>query len=232
MSLILDALKKADAERHANQASGMLQTTPMDRVVAPHVTSYLPPQQSLFKALFFWVLALIFLGAAAWKIGSGKAPSSPAASTILVAPLIPATSLSQALPQTPEVVAISQIPVPPPVSENLLTTASKPTAIKSMAPSSAASTPNGSAPNIALPAKSSPSQVMTLAQLPQHIQGEMPPLAISGSIYASESKDRMLLVGKQMVREGQEIAPGLVLQHVLPKSAVLQYKGYVFKVNN
>lgn len=75
-----------------------------------------------------------------------------------------------------------------------------------------------------------PATVSLLADLPPNLQREIPKLAIAGSIYSTNPADRMLLIDKRMLHEGDEIAPGLVLETVMPKAATLRYKGYPFKV--
>ena len=77
---------------------------------------------------------------------------------------------------------------------------------------------------------SKPAPVVALADLPPAIQREIPPLAISGSMYSSNAADRMVLLDKRMLHEGDEIAPGLTLDRVLPKGAILRYKGHVFQI--
>ena len=74
--------------------------------------------------------------------------------------------------------------------------------------------------------------VMALADLPPAIQREIPPLAFSGSMYSTNAADRMVLLDKRMLHEGDEITPGLTLDRVLPKGAILRYKGHVFQVTH
>lgn len=73
---------------------------------------------------------------------------------------------------------------------------------------------------------------MTMAQLPAALRSELPPIAISGSMYSANPAERMLLVDKRMLREGDEVAAGLVVDRILPKGAILRYKGMAFRVTN
>jgi general secretion pathway protein B len=70
----------------------------------------------------------------------------------------------------------------------------------------------------------------TLAQLPEAIQREVPKVAVGGYIYSPNPSDRLLLVDKVLRREGEELAPGLVLERLMPKYAVMNYRGTRYRV--
>ena len=72
--------------------------------------------------------------------------------------------------------------------------------------------------------------VRTLQQLPEAIQREIPKVAFGGYIYSPDPAERLLLVDKMLRREGEEVAPGLVLERLLPKAAVMNYRGYRYRV--
>jgi general secretion pathway protein B len=72
--------------------------------------------------------------------------------------------------------------------------------------------------------------VRTLAELPETIRREVPKVAFGGYMYSPNPADRLVLVDKTLRHEGEEVAPGLVLEKLLPKSAVLSYKGYRYRV--
>lgn len=68
-----------------------------------------------------------------------------------------------------------------------------------------------------------------LSQLPEAIQREVPRIAVGGYIYSANPADRLLLIDKVLRREGEEVAPGLVLERLLPKAAVMNYRGYRYR---
>jgi general secretion pathway protein B len=70
----------------------------------------------------------------------------------------------------------------------------------------------------------------TLQQLPEAIQREVPKVAVGGYIYSPNPSDRLLLVDKTLRREGEELAPGLVLERLMPKYAVMNYRGTRYRV--
>jgi general secretion pathway protein B len=70
----------------------------------------------------------------------------------------------------------------------------------------------------------------TLQQLPEAIQREVPRVTVGGYIYSPNPADRLLLVDKMLRREGEELAPGLVLERLRPKYAVMNYRGTRYRV--
>ncbi|MEH6436799.1 general secretion pathway protein GspB, partial [Massilia sp. DD77] len=65
----------------------------------------------------------------------------------------------------------------------------------------------------------------SLQELPEALQREIPKVAFGGYIYSPNPAERLLLVDKMLRREGEEVAPGLVLERILPKAAVMNYRG-------
>ncbi|HSX95291.1 MAG TPA: general secretion pathway protein GspB, partial [Hydrogenophaga sp.] len=53
----------------------------------------------------------------------------------------------------------------------------------------------------------------------------LPPLKVSGTTYAENPALRMLIVDGQVLQEGQDIAPGLRLESIGPRSAVIVHQG-------
>jgi general secretion pathway protein B len=72
--------------------------------------------------------------------------------------------------------------------------------------------------------------VRTLAELPEAVRRELPKVVFGGYMYSPNPADRLILVDKILRSEGDEVAPGLKLEKLLPKSAVLKYKGYRYRV--
>ena len=72
--------------------------------------------------------------------------------------------------------------------------------------------------------------VRTLQELPEAIQREVPRVSLGGYIYSPNPADRLLLVDKMLRREGDEVAPRLVLEKLQPKHAVMNYRGHRYRV--
>jgi general secretion pathway protein B len=72
--------------------------------------------------------------------------------------------------------------------------------------------------------------VRTLQELPEAIRREVPRVSLGGYIYSPNPADRLLLVDKMLRREGDEVAPGLVLEKLQPRHAVMNYRGHRYRV--
>jgi general secretion pathway protein B len=72
--------------------------------------------------------------------------------------------------------------------------------------------------------------VPALRELPANIQREIPALTVGGYIYASKPAERSILINNRLLREGEQIAPGLTLEKMMPREAVLNYRGYRYRV--
>jgi general secretion pathway protein B len=70
----------------------------------------------------------------------------------------------------------------------------------------------------------------TLAELPPSLRAGLPRLAVSGAVYSPDPSARMLLVNGQVVREGESVAPGLVLERIAPRQAVFSWQGTRFQM--
>ena len=85
----------------------------------------------------------------------------------------------------------------------------------------AAAVPAAPSPAAALPA----SRPGVLPELPADQRRLLPPLAVSGAVYAEQRAERMLIVNGRVLREGDEVAPGIVLARIGPRQAELHVRG-------
>lgn len=73
-------------------------------------------------------------------------------------------------------------------------------------------------------------RILSLAELPDDVRRTLPALAVSGATYSETPAHRMLIINGQVVREGEEPAPGVVLERIQLKSAILRYRGLRYSV--
>jgi len=218
MSYILEALKRAQAERQLGSAPTLL-AVPVGAAPARDAVRRLPAWSALSAVALALVLVLaLALAVLAWRLQLPAA--TPAARTPVQQAAAPAP-LPAALPAPPPAVAAapplavvpSSVPLPKP----------KPTPIPIPIP-------------IPIPAPMPPAaapedeQLPSLRDLPEPIQHAVPPLVFGGYMYSKNPADRLLLIDKALRHEGEEVAPGLVLEKLLPKAAVMNYKGYRYRV--
>lgn len=74
----------------------------------------------------------------------------------------------------------------------------------------------------------SPAAAGDTVESPPVPQQEMPTLSVAGFI-RGEGSASMVIVNDRLVREGDEVAPGVKLEKILNDSLVFNYKGYRFK---
>ena len=67
-------------------------------------------------------------------------------------------------------------------------------------------------------------------QLPEQQRNEVPKVSFGGYMYSKNPADRLLLIDKVLRHEGEEVAPGLVLEQLQPKAAVMNYRGTRYRV--
>lgn len=143
---------------------------------------------------------------------------------IAAAPVTPPTPAKPVAP--PEAVK----PKAPPVAEKPPAPAAKAAPQPRVAAAEAAPEAPRPVPVAAPPAPAAEDSIGPAQSLPEAVQRELPNVAFGGYIYSPNPAERLLLVDKMLRREGEEVAPGLVLERLLPKAAIMNYRGYRYRV--
>jgi general secretion pathway protein B len=238
MSYILDALKKSEQQRQRGAAPSLLSAQAADAA----------PRQP--AALFYGLAAgaLLVAGIAIgmlrpWQSEAPAPPSvavkppeavvltppppapAPASVEITInaerqAPVPARTTQPAALPQGDSLKA--QVPAPAAPAQSV---PPKP----ATAPANEALSPAPETPAGARPASAAPERTPdAFAELPVSIQQEIPKLPILFHLYSSNPKDRRVGVNDRILREGDSVEPGLVLEQITPEGMIFTYKGYRF----
>ena len=79
-------------------------------------------------------------------------------------------------------------------------------------------------------APASAPRLPTLAELPETVRRELPVFTLGGSVYAEQASQRMVIINGQVMREGERLAPELLLQQIRLKSVLLDYRGQRFEL--
>ena len=209
MSYILEALKKAQAERAHGAVPGV------DAQPVPTIQHQPPAARGAWIAA---TLALLGLGALVYWQGPWTRPD-PVARVIDT----PAAQPAPAAPQ-PEPPKASPVPkaatVPAPATPKPVRKLGQPM-------------PGEAAPATAVAAAPAPApeRIALLQDLPAQIQREIPALAVNGYIYASNPADRSVLINNRLRREGDVLADGFTLEKLLPREMVLNYRGYRYRMS-
>ena len=214
MSYILEALKKAQAERARGAVPG---------VDAQPVPTIAPRAQVLMRTWVIIVLVLLASGVA-WfwqKPMTGPEPASPAIVGRAPEAIVPPVPVVSTAP------APTTLTVPEPVPKAAPPPAKPVRKLGERAPGELAAASVAAAP---APARA-PERIALLQELPAQVQREIPTLAINGYIYASNPADRSVLINNRLRREGDTLADGFVLEKLLPREMVLNYRGYRYRVS-
>jgi len=68
------------------------------------------------------------------------------------------------------------------------------------------------------------------AELAPALREQMPAIRLGGGVYAETPGQRLVLVNGQVAREGDEVATGVRLIQIRPRSAVLEFQGQRFEM--
>jgi general secretion pathway protein B len=259
MSYILEALKKAQAERQLGNAPTIHAPQPV-QAAEPGVAASRKP---LFIGLGAGALVVGLGALLVWHRAHAPAPAVVSASApVSPAGAAPALAAPAAAPAAPARVAeraaasdtleVSAPPAPPPPARPAHVAEAPARPAPSAAGRAGAGTPASSAPPAApAPAVAAPHAAAApspapspapasapapedslpyLHQLPDAVQRDVPRVSFGGYMYSASPADRLLLVDKALRHEGEEVAPGLVLEKLLPKAAVMNYRGVRYRV--
>lgn len=229
MSYILDALRKAESERRQDAVPTIHAQPPR-----PSLDQHRP---SLRERPWVWVavaaLAVTAIGWAwrqPWQAGNATRPIAPVPGEVPAPrPMVPVTTGAPATPvapvmQTPE--DAPRLPAAPAARH----AKPKPKRDLAQAPAkepSPAFRPQSASTPVAAPP--SHENIATIAELPAQIQREIPTLAIGGYLYAEKPAERTVLINKRLLHEGDQAAPDLVIERMMPNGMVLNYKGYRYR---
>lgn len=253
MSYILDALRKADAER--------------ERGSVPDLHAQLSPQVAGAgdvgegsPGMLRWVIlgvGLVLLAGVAWfwlgrDVNTAAAPPAPQAPPAIAAappqaamPAAPPPPQAEALPPAapaepapPPPVAEAAPPAPPPApkkADAIKAEAKKADAKKVEAKKAEPKQAEPAPPKLAAPAaKSEPAPpaapLPALADLPPDLRQQVPPLVVGGSVYSPQASARMVVINGQVFQEGNPLTPELKLEQIRAKSAVFSIRGQRFEV--
>jgi general secretion pathway protein B len=69
-----------------------------------------------------------------------------------------------------------------------------------------------------------------LGELPDAMRSQIPALKITGTVYADDPKQRLLLINNQVLPQGSVVAPDVTLEEIRPRSSVFNFRGTRFRV--
>ncbi|WP_426144438.1 general secretion pathway protein GspB [Polaromonas sp. DSR2-3-2] len=230
MSYILDALKRADAERERGAVPGLQ---------SRHAT--LPAAETDRRARnYLWLAAAVLaLGGMAagvwlWQTPSGTERLAAVAPAVVTPPPLvpPVPSPIVSMPASPPAVVAPRVVAssPPVVNRVAPKPAPKPAPAASAAAVQPQPKPKTEPVAKAAASQAAPPAVRLLGDLPEDLRRQIPPLLITGSVYSNNPDKRLLLVNNQVLPQGSLAAPGVTLEQIQAKSSVFSYQGTRFRV--
>ena len=266
MSLILEALKKSEAERRLGRAPDLLAPAPPRR----------PPARGWRPGVVIALAAVALLaGLAGWWFARPIAPNVPPEVQTSAPAHMPAAASAEATPRSEPAVSAARRTAPPSASEAaevianvpvpqdpdfagteresvampaaaipLARPAPRPSTVAPALPHPPAATPpvppqtaskaprasGAAAPVPAAPAATAPAldPIPSLATLPASEREGWPPLRLSMHVYDPDPTARIALIDGKRYREGDAIAPDLVVDMIRPDGVALSYHGRRF----
>ncbi|RZL38064.1 MAG: hypothetical protein EOP35_06775 [Rubrivivax sp.] len=228
MSYILDALRRAEAdrERERGQVPGLHTQAPGGREAAP-----VAGQRRWLPWAGAGLLLLAGVSVGSWWASGQREAVSPASP-----PLPPPAQAASTAPAPASVAsapvampAVPSAPMPQPTASGspYLPPVPPPVAVAAT-PAPAAATPPAAAA-VPVPAPAPEARIPRLAELPESTRRELPRLVISGSVYSDDPASRFVIVNGEVVREGARLGADLVLEQIGTREIVLRFKGQRFR---
>lgn len=212
MSYILDALKKAEAQRGNGQVPGLHdQHMPADFGAPPEATG---------NPLLIWIImamGALLVGVLLWATWQTDEPArTEAQAPAVLPPMTPVTSTPTPVSAAPSPEPLGRLNPPLQTAPAPTTT---PAAISTRQDRQATSRMDESTPNTAEPAE-------PVGKLPESMRGQVPKMNFGGAMHSDNPANRMLIINGQLFHEGDTVSPDLVLQEIQLKSATFRYRGY------
>lgn len=251
MSIILDALRRAEADRERGRGTvpGLYDQPELSAHRSGAAAGPPAPRRGLPLALF-GVVALAAVALAFWwgrraamvpppaaamatGVASAEAPGVPDRPTVPAAALAPRpdTAPASSAAAWPASAAHPGAAVRPP----------RPMPAARIDPDTARAAPArkagpAQASGVAVsdrgeaPARRATAPTPRLQDLPADLQRQIPPLKLGGSMYSESPTASVLVINDQVLREGDTVAPGLVLERIGPTSARLRWHAQAFEL--
>jgi general secretion pathway protein B len=215
VSYILEALKKAEAQRGQGQVPGL-----HDQHMAPEFSGGSAREGNGLLIWIIMAMGLVMMGLLVWALWQPEAATAPQN-----APAVPVAQGAQ-MPQVAQAAQLPQAPPAPlPAADPLTAPAVTPPATEP------AVQPRNERRTRSEPARAEASPVAqarqdALPELPESMRAQLPKLSFGGAMHSDNPASRMLIVNGQLLHEGDAISPDLTLEQIQLKQATFRFKGH------
>jgi general secretion pathway protein B len=228
MSYILDALRKIEQKRDRE-----------DPLRKPTFSGELPPERKKRPLWPYVLLAVLLLNAVVITFLVSR-PKTDKGSTGEVArapippePAVVATTAERgAIRETAkdQKEALPRKDVAPPLGRTVEKEAKESVAPGPAKPLATEHPPAGPRPVQEKVAAPPTDRLFSLSELPSAVRSALPEFKVSGHAYSPDRQNRVTRVNDKILQEGQELAPGLRVEEIIPDGIVFSYQGYRFRV--
>jgi general secretion pathway protein B len=262
MSILLDALKKSEAQRRLGQTPTLQTPVPGEFAMQNPASIWIPAAMSVVAGALIWwtvsaqyqkpeTIAAASAGVAA-PVEEGATASAPdpasgrqrSAKTPVMdftetkAPLAGSADRSSAARddsgQTPQSAVEPGQPEPGRYSEGAQVRAPESPSAAVRRAQRVAEADRVAAAERKREERLEPYEAESISywQVPQSVRQDMPEMHITVLVYAENPSDRFLLVNGQRLHEHEELNEGLVLEEIKRDRAVFSYRNYRFHLKN
>jgi general secretion pathway protein B len=253
MSYILDALRRADAERERGAVPG-IHAQPV-----PAVSS--DPAGRRGGVPVAWVAAggaALVAAALAWQLMRDRSPAAPGpvavapapAPTAAPAPAVTPPPMPSPTPQRTAPVQAAPAAEPAPIRREAAPArrtppaaapdpartppqprpAPRPDAMAAAPPPAMPAAPASPAPRTAA-APAATGRIHKPDELPPDVRGRLPQLSIGGSRFSADPSKRFLIVNGQLLREKEAVTPDVTLEEIRLRGAVLRIGDWRYAIS-
>lgn len=212
MSFILDALKKSEEERKKLQQEQGSPYSPYFGGNVPMRKSRMVPALIITSVL---LLITIILGAGWWYVDQQSTGND-----VNIADVPPVTPVQETVSVETETTADREDPA----VETETTARNEQKVPAQITPATAEKAP---AP---APAASDGENIPLHSELPFSTRAMLPDMEFRGHVYSPIPGKRMIMADAAIVREGDLIAPELILQEITENGLIMKFQGTVFKI--
>jgi len=223
MSYILDALRKAEAERER----GSVPNIHAQPAFAGAPARGARPRSRVWIAVAVVGVLLVIAAALPWFFMADRS-AVPAPLAAAPAPVVAPMPVPTTMPAS-AAAAPAKVPAPtttPAVTATAVPVQPAPAPVRKPRPAPAVA----SAATVVAAASATEERVYAMNELPDDIRRQLPGLSVGGSMYSTTPASRLVIVNGQVLHEGDRLTPELVLQQIKLKAAVFAFKGYRFTI--
>jgi general secretion pathway protein B len=212
MSYILGALRRADAERQQGQVPGLN--------AAGAASSAAEPRRPRWLVAAVLVLVALMLMVAAWFGLRRPAEATVPAVNAVVPPSAPLAAPPAPVKETAPSAMPTGVAAPLPI-----VVSASPAPAAEFKPQPAPAAPAAASAPAVLASPSKPVvRSLLLSALPPDERRQLPALVPGGSVWSDAAASRFVILDGSVLREGDAVAPGLVLEKIERRAALLRWK--------